>query len=57
MSELSSWIVALTVFLMVFLPLWRAGKSICNGIDRINARKADKPLGRAIGYHNKPGRN
>lgn len=57
-AEAQSWAIAAVVFAMVFCPLWRFARSICNGIDRVNARKeaADK-AGRAIGFHNRPGVN
>lgn len=57
-AEAQGWLVAGVAGAMAFFPIWRAGKSLCNGIDRINARKVDMAeRGRAIGYHNKPGAN
>ena len=54
-----SFVVTVSIFLMVFLPLVRFINSICAGIDRINkpvVRSIPEP-GRAIGYHNKLGDN
>lgn len=57
-AELQSYAIAAVVFAMVFCPLWRFGKSLCDGIDRVNARKeSDEKAGRAIGFHNRPGVN
>ena len=57
-AETQGWLVAGIAGAMAFFPVWRFGKSLCNGIDRINARRADMAeRGRAIGYHNKLGDN
>ncbi len=57
-AEAQGWLIAAVSGAMAFFPVWRAGKSLCDGIDRINARKADMAeRGRAIGFHNRPGEN
>lgn len=54
--QVQSYIVAAIVFGMVFCPLWRFAKSICNSIDRVNARQVGATeLRNSMQYRNRLG--